>query len=147
MSTAPERVRKFHDLQRLLAVVGLRHQQRVGVHPERPRVHGIERVLRVDERGGAARPLRLRDDRQGQRGLAARLGAVDLGDASARNAAHAERHVEAEAARADGQDIELGFRAELHDGALAELLLDLTHRGFEGLELVLVHDSSRVRTR
>jgi hypothetical protein len=37
------------DFERLLAVVGLRHQQVVDVHAELLRVLRVERVLRVDE--------------------------------------------------------------------------------------------------
>ena len=45
------------DLQRLLAVVGLRNQQVVHVDAQLPGVQRIQRVLGVDERGGPARRL------------------------------------------------------------------------------------------
>ena len=51
---ADQRVR---DLEGLLAGVGLRDQQLVGVHAERLGVVRVERVLGVDEGGDAAGPL------------------------------------------------------------------------------------------
>ena len=60
-----------HDLQRLLAGVRLGDEQRLGVDAELLRVLGVERVLRVDERGDAARLLRVGDGVQGHGGLAA----------------------------------------------------------------------------
>src|SRR5207249_4578247 len=68
------------DLQSLLAGIGLRDQEILGADPELARVADVERVLGVDEGGDAARLLRLGDHVQGQRGLAARLRAVDLDD-------------------------------------------------------------------
>ena len=64
--------------------------------PELARVADVQRVLGVDERAHAARALRLGDDVQRQRGLARRLGPVDLDDAPARQPARAERDVEAQ---------------------------------------------------
>ena len=49
--------------------------------------------------------LHFGDDLQRQRGLARRLRAVDLDDAPARQAADAERDVEAERAGGDGLDV------------------------------------------
>ena len=56
------------------------------------RAQPLARQLQVDERCDAASALALRDRVQGERGLAARLRAVDLDDAAARVAAAAERH-------------------------------------------------------
>ena len=92
------------DLERLLAAVGLRDQQILEVDAEPPRVVGVERVLGVDERAHAAGALRLGDRVQRQRGLARRLRAVDLDDASARQAAAAERDVERDRAGRDDLD-------------------------------------------
>jgi hypothetical protein len=72
------------DLERLFAVVGLRHEQVVELDAEPPRILGVERVLGIDERAHAAGALRLGDRVQRQRGLARRLRAVDLDDAAAR---------------------------------------------------------------
>ena len=75
------------------------------VDAEPARVVDVERVLGVDERAHAARALRLGDRVQRQRGLARRLGAVDLDDAAARQAADAERDVERDRAGRDGLDL------------------------------------------
>jgi len=56
----------------------LRDQQVCRGRLERRGVVGIERVLDVDEGGRSAGLLRLGDGMQGQRRLAARLGAIDL---------------------------------------------------------------------
>jgi hypothetical protein len=95
------------DLERLLAGVGLRDQQVVDVDAELLGVARVERVLGVDEGGGAAELLHLGDDVQGQRGLAGGLRAVDLDHPAARQAADAERDVEAERAGGDGLDVAL----------------------------------------
>ena len=73
---------------------------------------------------------------QGQRRLARRLGAVDLDHPAARQAAHAEREVEAD--RAGRDDVDLGDVAavERHDRALAELLLDGGDGAGHGLHLL-----------
>jgi hypothetical protein len=78
------------DLERLLAVVGLGHQQLVDVHADALRVGGVHRVLGVDERADAAHPLGVGQHVVEQRGLARRLRAEHLDDAPARQAAHAE---------------------------------------------------------
>ncbi len=70
------------DLERLLAVVGLADEQLVDVDAELARVARVERVLGVDERRDAALLLALRDRVECERGLAARLRAVDLDDAA-----------------------------------------------------------------
>jgi hypothetical protein len=64
-----------------------------------------------------------------ERRLAGALRPVDLDDAPARQAADAQRYVEAE--RAGGDDLDLGplaAVAEPHDRALAERALDLRDR-------------------
>ena len=58
------------DLERLLAVVGLRDQQVVHVHAQLARVDRVQGVLGVDEGRHAARLLRLGDDLQRHGGLA-----------------------------------------------------------------------------
>ena len=82
------------DLERLLAGIGLRHEQIVSIHAERCSVERIERVLGIDECTGTALPLRFRDHLQGQGGLAGGFGPVDLDDTAARQTADAERDVE-----------------------------------------------------
>ena len=86
----------------------------------------IERVFGVDEGGQATGLLRFGDDLQRDGRLARRLGTENLDDAAARNAADAQRCVEGDRTGGDDGDGHDGlFAAEAHDGALAELLLNL----------------------
>ena len=129
----------FDDLERLLAVVGLRDEQVVEIDAQLLRVGRVERVLGVDERRHAAQLLRFGDDLQRQRRLARRLGPEDLDDAAARHAADAERVVDADGAGRNGVDrLDGALLAEAHDRTLAELLLDLADRELDGLEAFLV---------
>jgi hypothetical protein len=82
-------------------------------------------VLGVDERADAAAPLGLGDHVVDERRLARRLGAKDLDDAAAGQPADAEREVERERARRDRAHRDLRLVAHAHDGALAEVPLDL----------------------
>ena len=96
-------------------------------------VQRVHRVLGVDERADAAELLGLGDDVVDQRRLAGGLRAEDLDDAPARHAADAEREVERQRARRDRVDPHLrALVAHPHDGALAELALDLRQRALEG---------------
>jgi len=70
-------------------------------------------------------------------GLARGLGAEDLDDASARDAADAEGDVEGERPGRQALDVGRGMVAHAHDAALAVLALDLGDRCFE--RFVLVH--------
>ena len=91
-------------------------------------------MLGVDEGGGAAPMLRLGDNVQGQRRLARGLRAVDLGDAAARDAANAQRHIERERPRRDNRDlVDYSALAQAHDGALAELAVYGRDGQVEGL--------------
>ena len=109
----------FDDLERLLAVVGLRHEQVFEINAEFLCIRGVERMFRVDERRHPAKLLRLGDDLQGERGLARRLGPEDLDHASARHAADAERVIDADGAGRNGFDwLNGALLAEAHDGAL-----------------------------
>ena len=130
-SIAPERI--SGDLQRLLARVGLRDEQRVDVDAELLCVLGVERVLSVDERRDAASGLGVRDRVKRQRRLTRRLRAVDLDDAASREAADAERDIEGDGARGDDVDRGAFFAAQAHDGSLAELAVDLGEGCFEDL--------------
>src|SRR5205814_2334375 len=125
------------DLERLLARVRLRHEQVLDVDADLLRVRGIHRVLGVDEGTDAAAALRLGDRVVDERGLARRLGAEDLDDAAAREAADPEREVERERAGRDRADRDGGAVVHLHDRALAELALDLPEGYVQSF--VLVH--------
>ena len=88
------------DFQRLLAGIGLRDQQIVDIDAELARIDRVERVLGIDEGADAAGLLRLGDGVERERGLAGGFRAVNLDHAAARQAANAERDVEAERASA-----------------------------------------------
>jgi hypothetical protein len=90
-------------------------------------------VLDVDERGDATPGLGLGDDVLADRRLPRRLRTEDLRDPAARDAADAERQVESDRSGADRVNGLLLARAELHDGARPELLLDPRDRGGHGL--------------
>src|SRR6266851_3931965 len=68
------------------------------------------------------------DGVQRERRLSGRPGAVDLDLPAARVPADAEGEVERDRTAWNGVDLLLGVRAELHDRALTELLLDLQDR-------------------
>ena len=96
------------------------------------RVQRVHRVLGVDERAHAAELLGLGEDVVDERRLARGLRAEDLDDAPARHAADAEREVERQRAGRDRVDADLRARvAHAHDGALAELALDLRERALQ----------------
>ena len=127
---------RVRDGERVLAAVGLGHEQVVDVDAELLGIARVKRVLRVDERRLAARLLRLGDDVQGDRGLTGGFRPVNLNDAAARHAADAEREVKRDGAGGNGVDIHIQPLAELHDGALAVVLFDLAER--RGQRLLLV---------
>ena len=80
----------------------------------------------VDEGAGAAQLLHFGNHMQRERRLARAFRAVDFHHATARQTAHAERHVQAKAPRADDFDIlTAGIFAHAHDRALAEFLFDV----------------------
>src|SRR5882762_7239902 len=122
------------DLERLLAVVRLRHEQVVDVDAQFLRVRGVERVLRVDERRHAAQFLRFSDHLQRQRRLARRFRAKDFDDPPARHAADSESEIDADGARGDEVNrLDGALLAQAHDRALPELLFDLTEGDLHGL--------------
>ena len=111
------------NFQCLLAGIGLRHQQIVDLDPQLLGVHRIERVLGIDKRRGAAMALRRGNDGQRQRGFSRRLRSEDLNHAAARNAAHAERDVEAKGTGGNRIHLVGGAGiAQAHHRALAKLL-------------------------
>src|SRR5688572_14137400 len=96
-------------------------------------------MLGVDEGGHAAGLLGLRDDVQGQRGLARGLGTVDLDDAAARHAADAQGQVQGKRSGRNGLDAHLARAvAQFHDGLFSVGLLDLRQRQRQRLLLVFL---------
>jgi len=130
------------DFQRLLTGVGLGDEEFADIDAQLLRVTRIERVLGIDK--GALQPgaLGAGNDRQGDGGLAGRLGAVDFGDAADRQAA-AECDVEAERAGRDTFDCHAMVVAQAHDGALAERFLDGGDGALQGFGATFLH-SGRV---
>ncbi len=129
------------NLQGLLAVVGLRHQQLFHLHAQLAGVVDVEGVLGVDEGRHAAELLRLGDGVQGERGLARALRTVHLDDAPPGKAADAQGDVQRDRARPDDLQVGLGLlrSVEAHDRALAVLLLDPDQRQLKGLLAIFVH--------
>src|SRR5215469_7162055 len=70
---------------------------------------------------------------EGNARLAGALGAVYLDDPAAGVAADAERHVQGDGPGRDDLDRSAGVVTKSHDGAPAELALDLGERDLEGL--------------
>ena len=94
------------------------------VDAELPGVDRVKRVFGVDEGADSALLLGFRHGVQGHRGLARAFRPVDLDDAAARQAADAERDVEAQGAGGDGLDLlRLLGRTQAHHRSLAELSL------------------------
>ncbi len=128
------------DLQRLLASVGLRHDQFVDIDSELLGIARVERMLGIDKCGGSADLLGLGDGVQRQRRLARAFGPVNLDHPATRETADPERDVEPEAAARDGLDFHLLARPELHCRALAERAINLGKRRFE--RLLPIHSGS-----
>ena len=136
----PAAYKRFGNLQRLLARVGLRNVQVVHPHAEAFRIDGVERMLRVDERGGTPLLLSLGDHVQRNGGLAGGFRPVDLHDPAAGDAADAKRIVEFDAAGGnDGHGDFSASVAKLHDRTLAKLFFDLTERDFQRFFLFHAH--------
>jgi hypothetical protein len=83
-------------------------------------------MLGVDDGARASEVLRLGDDVLDHGGFAGRFWSKDLEHPTAWRAANAESDVESDRAGGDRIDRHsLGSLAQLHDGAFAELLLDV----------------------
>ena len=136
------------DLERLLSRVGLGDEQLVDVDADGLGVDRVHGVLGVDVGADAAGALRLGHHVHGEGGLARGLRAVDLRDPAAGQTADPEGEVEGEGAGGHRADDHRALVPHLHDGALAELLLDAGEAELEGLLLVLVlfHLASPLRT-
>ncbi len=130
-AAADKRVGYF---ERLFAIVGLGNKQVSSAHAQLAGVRHVERVLGVDEGRNPTGLLHLGYCVQGQGGLARRLGAVDLDDATTRQATHAQGDVQAQRTRRHRVDVARSVVvAQPHDRALAELLVDLVECQLERL--------------
>jgi len=115
---------RLHDVERVLAGVGLGDEEVVEVDADDAGVLRVECVLDVDEGGEAAALLGLGDHAETEGGLAGGFRAVDLDDAALGEAADPEGEVDGKRAGAERLDLHLGIATEAHDRALAELLRD-----------------------
>ena len=113
------------DLHGLLAGIRLTDQQLVDVHAQRLGIGRVQCVLDIDKGHFAALFLGFGQDMEGQRGLTTGFRSKHLDNTAAGHTAHAQRQVQAQAARGDGIHLHGGVVAQLHDGALAKLLFDL----------------------
>ena len=114
------------NLERLLTGVRLGDVEIVDIDPDILCIDRIQRVLGVDKARNAAALLHFRDHMQRDRGLTGGLGAVDLDNASLRNAAESQREIQAQRSGRRGLHIHHIARvAEFHDRALAEILFNL----------------------
>ena len=129
------------DLERLLTGVGLGDEQLIDIHTDGGGVVRIHGVLGVDVGAHTTVALRFGHDVHGERGLARRFRAVDLGDPAARQASDSECEVERQGAGRHHLDVHVGALAHLHDGAGTELLVDLLERHVEcfGAVVLLGH--------
>src|SRR6516225_7758230 len=125
-SRADKRVCYF---QRLLSSIGLGNQQIIDINTELAGIGRVERMLGVDKSTGPATSLRLGNDMKCQGRLTRALRSIDLYDPATRQAADAERYVEAQGPRRDHLGIRGGLaRPELHYRTLAEGTFDLSER-------------------
>ena len=103
---APERTSVSAISSACSPVSGCEISRFVDIDAELAGIDRVERMLGIDEGADAALLLRLGDGVQRQRRLARAFRPVDLDDAAARQAADAERDVEAERAGRDGLDLD-----------------------------------------
>ena len=109
------------------------------IDADRPRVHRTHGVFGIDVGADAPVALRLGDHVHGERRLARRLRAEDLGDAASRQSADAEGEVERQRPGGDRLDAHRRLLAHAHDRALAVLLVDLGQGHVERLVTVCAH--------
>ena len=134
---------RFDDFQRLFACVGLRDIQVVNIYAQILGVHRVEGVLSVHKCRDAAHLLRLCDNVQGNGRLTGGFRAENLHNTAARNAADTQRLIQRQAARGDDLHVLLRMFTELHDGTLAELLVQIRQRVLQRLEFLLLRARHR----
>lgn len=127
------------DLERLLAVIGLRNKQLIDVHAQFPGIRAVERMLGIDKGSDAARFLRLGDRMNRERRLARRLGTEYLDHPALGVASDAERLIDRNRSRRNNRNLVDLLAAHLHDRTLAEVLFDLVHYGAQHFELLRIN--------
>ncbi len=126
------------DLERLLTGVRLGDQHLVQIDAQLLGVGRIQCVLGIDEGTDLALLLRLGDDREGQCRLARGFRAIDLDHAPEGQAADAECDIQPQRTGGNRRDGHTRGIAHAHDGALAELALDLGQRRVQRLGTIVV---------
>ena len=133
------------NFQRLLARIGLGHQELVQIDTQLMGIGGIERMFGIDKGRRTACPLHLGHNMQGQGGLARAFRAIDFHHPATRQAANAKGHVQPQGPGRDRLDLNnLALIAELHHRALAIGPIDLCKRRLERALLIcflLSHES------
>ncbi len=131
----------FRNLQRLLPVVRLGNVEIVNIHADILRIHGIQRVLRVDKAGDASALLHLCNHVQRHRRLTAGFRAVHLDHSPLRHPAQPQRQIKAQSAGGNRLYIQIDPRiAKLHHRALSIRLLNLYQRSVQCFQLfILIH--------
>ena len=129
--------KRIHDLQRLLARVGLRNQQLIQVDAQLLCILRVQSMFGIHKSADATLFLFFRDRVQRQRRLAGRFRTVNLDHPALWQTTDPQRNIQPQRSCRCRLDIgHLVITAELHDGALAELPLDLRQRAFQRLFLV-----------
>ena len=128
---------RFGDFKRLLAGVGLGHQQGIHIHPEGFCVYRVEGVLDVDERGFAPHFLRLGHRVEGEGGFTRCLRAIDLHNPATGQATDAEGGVQGHGTGGDAIHIHPHVLTQAHHRAFSIILLDLGERRLQRFMLII----------
>ena len=121
--------KRVGDFKRLFAGIRLGNQKVVDIHAKLAGIDRIKSMLGIDEGADATLLLGFRDGVKRKRGLAGRFRTINFDHPATRQAADTKSNVEPQRARGNSLNIHgLVVLAELHDGALAELTLDLAQR-------------------
>ncbi len=138
-STAAERTR-VSQISRACSPVSGWEMSRFSIST--PQLSGIARVegmFHIDIGCHTAQLLRLGDDVLADGGLSRRFGAVDFGDAAARDTADPQGNIQGKGTGRDGFDCHvLGF-AHAHDGAFAVAFDNITQRFIQDGPAGIIH--------
>ena len=94
----------------------------------------------VDKCGFTAAFLRFRNDVQRKRCFTGGFRPVDFNDASARNAADAQRQIQRKGAGRDAVNVHHGVVAKAHNAAFAVCLFDLCERCLKRFLFIGIHN-------
>ena len=125
----------FGDIESLFARIGLGNQKLINVDSQVAGIDRVKSVLRVNKGSHSALFLRFGNGVEGKGRFSRRLRSVDFDDASARESANSECHIQLDAARRDDWNILFWLSSQRHDGTLAEILFNLCDSRFDGFSL------------